>query len=138
MPHPSLVLTVRTRGKGTYEITGAVREAVTRSGVRQGIATVFIRHTSASLLITENADPSARADLEAWFERHVPPEKWFTHTLEGPDDMTSHIKAAITRSSEVIPVVDGEPVLGTWQGIFVFEHRDAAHTREVVVTVTGA
>lgn len=129
---------VRTRGKGTYEITGEVEEIVQASGVRTGTATVFIRHTSASLVIYENADPSARKDLHAWFERMVPegdPE--LTHTLEGPDDSTSHLRMALTRSSEVIPVVGGKLTLGTWQGIFLFEHRKTPHARTVDVMVAG-
>ena len=130
-------LSVRTRGPGTYDITPAVQDAVARSGVKQGTVTAFIRHTSASLLISENADPSARRDLHAWFDRTFRDEPWFTHTLEGPDDMPSHLRAAVTRTSEVIPVVDGHLALGTWQGLFVFEHRTAPHTRTVIATVLG-
>ncbi len=129
---------VRTRGKGTYEITGEVAEIVQASGVRTGTATVFIRHTSASLVIYENADPSARKDLHAWFERMVPegdPE--LTHNLEGPDDSTRHLRMVLTRSSEVIPVVGGKLTLGTWQGIFLFEHRKKPHARTVDVVVAG-
>lgn len=131
-------LTVSTRGKGTYEITGAVEEIVRRSGVRTGTVTVFLQHTSASLVIFENADPSARADLEAYFERLVPEDTdYFVHTAEGPDDSTSHIRMALTRSSETIPVARGEMQLGTWQGIFVFEHRRGAHQRRLAVNVMG-
>ena len=130
---------VRTRGKGTYGITREVAEIVAASGVRTGMVTVFVRHTSASLVIMENADPSARADLEAYFDRLVPEDApYFTHTCEGPDDMPSHIRMALTRTSEVIPVVGGRMALGTWQGIFLFEHRRAPHRREVVVSVVGA
>lgn len=131
-------LTVRTRGKGTYEITGDVERVVKESGVRTGTATVFLQHTSASLVIYENADPSAREDLHAWFDRLVPEDdpRWI-HTSEGPDDTTSHLRMALTRTSEVIPVVGGRLALGTWQGIFVFEHRRAPHARRVVVSVMG-
>ncbi len=126
------------RGSGTHEITGLVAREVTRSGIRQGIATVFCRHTSASLVIMENADPSARRDLEAWLDRLVPEDdRRFTHTLEGADDMPSHIKMALTRSSETVPVGGGALLLGTWQGIFLWEHRRAPHARTLVVTVLG-
>lgn len=129
-------LIIETRGKGLTEITDRVREVVARSGVEDGLCTVFIRHTSASLTIQENADPSARRDLEDWIERHVPEgDLHFTHTAEGPDDMPSHIRAALTDVSLSIPVMDGRMVLGTWQGIYVWEHRRAAHARRVVVQV---
>jgi secondary thiamine-phosphate synthase enzyme len=129
---------VRTRGKGTYEITSEVREIVRRSGISTGIVTVFVRHTSASLVIMENADPSARRDLEMFFEKLVPEDTpWFVHTMEGPDDMPSHIRMALTRTSEVIPVVEGRMTLGTWQGVFLFEHRCAPHLREIVVSILG-
>lgn len=131
--------TVRTRGKGTLEMTGEVAEVVGRSGIQTGTVTVFVRHTSASLVIMENADPSARRDLEQFFERLVPEDTpWFIHTAEGPDDMPSHIRMALTRTSEVIPIMRGRMTLGTWQGIFLFEHRRAPHHREVVVGVTGS
>lgn len=130
--------TCATRGKGTYEITDRVHAIVRASRVRTGTATVFVRHTSCSLVIFENADPSARTDLHAFFERLVPEDSpWFVHTAEGPDDMPSHLRMALTRTSEVIPVLDGRLALGTWQGIFLFEHRRAPHTREIVVSVTG-
>lgn len=128
----------RTRGKGTYEITGEVAAIVQRSGIKTGTVTVFVRHTSASLVIMENADPDARRDLEAFFDHLVPEDTpYFIHTAEGPDDMPSHIRMALTRTSEVIPVVGGRPALGTWQGIFLFEHRRAPHQREMVVSVVG-
>jgi secondary thiamine-phosphate synthase enzyme len=129
---------VRTRGKGTLEITDEVARIVMASGVRTGTATVFLQHTSASLVIYENADPSARADLHAFFERLVPEDgpHWI-HTLEGPDDTTSHLRMALTRTSETIPVQAGRLTLGTWQGIFIFEHRRAPHTRRLVVSVVG-
>jgi secondary thiamine-phosphate synthase enzyme len=131
--------TVQTRGKGTYEITSAVARVVTASGIRTGMATVFLQHTSASLMIYENADPSAREDLHNYFEKIAPEDDpdW-VHTLEGPDDTTSHLRMALTRTAETIPVIEGRMALGTWQGIFVFEHRRAAHSRRVVVSVVGA
>ena len=105
----------------------------------EGNVTVFVRHTSASLVIMENADPSARRDLEEFFERLVPEDSdYFVHTMEGPDDMPSHIRMALTRTSEVIPVTRGRMALGTWQGVFLFEHRRASHKREIVVSVVGA
>ena len=129
---------VRTHGKGTIEITRDVAEIVRQSGIRSGQVTVFVRHTSASLVIMESADPSARRDLERFFEELVPEDTpWFIHTSEGPDDMPSHIRMALTRTSEVIPVLDGRMTLGTWQGIFLFEHRRAPHHREIVVSVVG-
>ncbi|HVF70672.1 MAG TPA: secondary thiamine-phosphate synthase enzyme YjbQ [Chthoniobacterales bacterium] len=131
-------LQIRTKGKGTYEITDQVAAAAARSGVGTGTATVFVQHTSASLVIFENADRSARIDLEEYFERLVPEDAdYFTHTSEGPDDSTSHIRMVLTRSSEVIPITKGELHLGTWQGIFLFEHRRSPHLRRVVVTILG-
>ena len=130
---------VHTRGKGTVEITQAVARILQESGVRIGTATVFLQHTSASLVIYENADPSARVDLHEFFERLVPEgSDYFVHTDEGPDDMPSHLRMVLTRTSEVIPVAQGRLQLGTWQGIFLFEHRRAPHTRTVVVSVLGA
>jgi secondary thiamine-phosphate synthase enzyme len=128
---------VRTKGKGTYEITGEVEEIVARSKVRTGTATVFVRHTSCSLVIMENAAPAARRDLENFFERLVPEDADYEHDDEGPDDSTSHIRMALTRTTEVMPIADGKLQLGTWQGIFLFEHRRAAHTRRLTVTVIG-
>ena len=129
---------VQTQGKGTYEITGAVERIVRESGVRTGTATVFVQHTSASLVIYENADPSARVDLHAFFERLVPEgSDYFVHTDEGPDDMPSHLRMVLTRTSEVVPLAQGRLQLGTWQGIFLFEHRRQPHRRNVVVTVMG-
>ena len=130
---------VVTQGKGTYEISDEVAEVVRCSGISEGNVTVFVRHTSASLVIMENADPSARRDLEEFFERLVPEDSdYFVHTMEGPDDMPSHIRMALTRTSEVIPVVRGRMALGTWQGVFLFEHRRASQKREIVVGVVGA
>jgi secondary thiamine-phosphate synthase enzyme len=131
-------LTIGTRGKGTYEVTDAVQRLVTKSGVAVGTVTIFCQHTSCSLVIMENADRSARTDLERWLERLVPEnDPHFTHTYEGPDDMPSHIKMALTRTSEVVPVSGGKMLLGTWQGIFLWEHRVHSHTRRLVVTVMG-
>jgi secondary thiamine-phosphate synthase enzyme len=130
--------TVPTHGKGTTEITEACERIVRASGIRTGIATVFVSHTSCSLLIYENADPSARMDLHEFFERLVPESTpWFVHTLEGPDDMPSHLRMALTRTSEVIPVMEGRLALGTWQGIYLFEHRRDPHQRQIVVSVVG-
>lgn len=128
---------IRTRGKGTYEITAEVTRIVRESGIQTGTVTVFIRHTSASLVIYENADPSARTDLHDYFEKIAPEGGSYVHTLEGRDDTTSHLRMALTRTSEVIPIVGGRMTLGTWQGIFVFEHRRASHSRIVDVAVVG-
>ncbi|WP_221030641.1 secondary thiamine-phosphate synthase enzyme YjbQ [Actomonas aquatica] len=132
------LLNISTRGQGTTEVTREVARIVERSGLRTGTVTVFCQHTSCSLVIMENADPSARRDLEGWLDRLVPPDDpHFTHTYEGPDDMPSHIKMSLTRTSEVVAFGDGELLLGTWQGIFLWEHRTAAHRRRLVVTVVG-
>lgn len=129
---------VRTRGKGLHEITRRVQEVVATSGVADGLCTVMIQHTSASLTIQENADPSARRDLEAWMERHVPEgDPHFTHTAEGPDDMPSHIRAALTATTLSIPVEGGRLALGTWQGIYLWEHRTRGSARRCVVHVGG-
>jgi secondary thiamine-phosphate synthase enzyme len=134
----SAEFTFQTQGKGTYEITQKIAEIVRASKIQTGLATVFIQHTGASLTIFENADVTARADLEAFFQRLVPEgAAYFSHTLEGPDDMPSHIRMVLTRSSESIPVRRGELALGTWQGIFVYEHRQAPHRRSVAVSVIG-
>ena len=132
----SCQLTLETSGRGLVEFTQQVVAAVREAGVSDGLCTVFVRHTSASLTIQENADPSARHDLENWLTRLVPEEDpSFTHTAEGPDDMPSHIKAALTATSLTIPIIDGQLALGTWQGVFLWEHRRAAHTRRVVIQV---
>jgi secondary thiamine-phosphate synthase enzyme len=129
-------LSIHTRGPGLHEITREVAAAVAASGTDEGLCTVFIRHTSASLTIQENADPSARRDLEAWLDRLVPErDPLYTHTAEGPDDMPAHIKAFLTATSLSIPIVDGELGLGTWQGIYVWEHRRRHGPREVLVHV---
>lgn len=129
---------VTTGGKGTYEISDTIARIVADSGIDSGQVTILLRHTSASLILMENADPSARRDLERWFDRLVrEDDPDFVHTLEGPDDMPSHIRMVLTRSSEVIPVHRGRMTLGTWQGIFIFEHRRQPHDRRIAVTVIG-
>ncbi len=138
MPVHQTTLAIRTAGQGTYDITEQVAREVQRSGVATGVVTMFCQHTSCSFVIMENADPTARRDLEAWLDRLVPeddPE--FEHTAEGPDDMPSHIKMALTRTSENVPIGEHRLLLGTWQGIYLWEHRRAAHIRRVIVTVTG-
>ena len=138
MPLHQATLTVRAGRAGLHEITEAVAREVTRSGLHQGVATIFCQHTSCSLEIMENADPSARRDLEAWLDRLVPErDPHFTHTLEGDDDMPAHIKMALTRTSESVPLAGGRMLLGTWQGIFLWEHRHAAPARHIIVTVIG-
>ncbi|MEI6517916.1 MAG: secondary thiamine-phosphate synthase enzyme YjbQ [bacterium] len=128
------VLSIRTRGQGLYEITDQVSQLVVESDRNEGLCTVFVRHTSASLTIQENADPSARADLERWLNRLVPEnDALYTHTAEGADDMPSHIKAILTDVSLSIPIMHGELVLGRWQGIYLWEHRRVGQLREVVV-----
>ena len=132
----SEVLAISTSGQGMYEITDQIRSVVDAAGIREGLCTVFVQHTSASLTIQENADPSAQHDLEQWLQRLVPEsDPTFTHTAEGPDDMPSHIKAALTSTSLGIPILNGRLTLGTWQGVYLWEHRRAPHTRRVVVHV---
>lgn len=129
-------LSIRIPGPGLHEVTDRIRDAVRESGVPEGLCTVFIQHTSASLTIQENADPSARRDLENWLKRLVPEnDPLYTHTSEGPDDMPSHIRAALTATSLSIPVIDGELGLGTWQGIYVWEHRRHSSARRLLVHV---
>jgi secondary thiamine-phosphate synthase enzyme len=135
--HPAS-FSLRTSGKGTYEITRQVAEVVSESGVKTGTVTVFVQHTSASLVIMENADPSARTDLHAFFDHLVPEDTpYFIHTYEGPDDMPSHIRTILSGPSEVVPVIDGRMTLGTWQGLFLFEHREHSHTRNIIIMVQG-
>jgi secondary thiamine-phosphate synthase enzyme len=130
-------LTVSAPHPGLHEITREVAGAVADCGVEEGLATLFIQHTSASLTIQENADPSARRDLEAWLVRLVPEDDpLWTHTAEGPDDMPSHVRTALTATTLSIPIVDGRLALGTWQGIFLWEHRRARHSRRLVLHVT--
>jgi len=128
---------VRTNGKGTYEITDEVQEKIDKSGVRNGVVTIFVQHTSCSLTMMENAAPAARRDVERFFEKLVPEDADYEHDDEGPDDMPSHIRTVLTRTSETVPIIDGKMQLGTWQGIFLFEHRRAPHRRKVSVTIIG-
>ena len=129
---------VDSRGRGTREITGEVGRIVRASGIARGLCTVFLHHTSASLILSENADPSVRADLERYFARLVPDgDPIFRHTAEGPDDMPAHIRAILTQNSLTIPVAGGRCDLGTWQGLFLWEHRTAPHRRRVTVSVIG-
>ena len=129
---------VGTKGKGTYEITNLVSDGPRESGFSNGIVSVFVQHTSCSLVIMENADPTARVDLERFMEELVPEDyPNFVHTLEGPDDMPSHIKMALTRTSEQIPFANGQLQLGSWQGLFLWEHRAAPHHRRLILTYLG-
>lgn len=135
-------LSISTSGPGLTEFTRQTRQFVRESGVSEGLLTVFVRHTSCSLLIQENADPDVQADLQAFFRRLVPHSDdpsmgWIIHDAEGPDDMPAHIKAALTQTSIGIPVSGGEMLLGTWQGLYLFEHRDRPHTRQVVLHLLG-
>ncbi len=131
-------ITVETRGGGLYEITRQVIGWVAGTSIREGLLTLHVRHTSASLVIQENADPDVRDDLERFFARLVPRgDPLFRHTVEGPDDMPAHVRAALTATSLSVPVVDGAPALGTWQGIFLWEHRDAPHRRRVAAHILG-
>ena len=131
-------LSIATPGRGLHEITAKVQAAVRRAAAREGLCTLFVRHTSASLLIQENADPSARRDLERWLDRLVPDgDPFYRHDTEGPDDMPGHIKAALTATSLSIPIREAQLVLGTWQGIYLWEHRLRGATREVVLHIGG-
>ncbi|WHA42063.1 secondary thiamine-phosphate synthase enzyme YjbQ [Agrobacterium larrymoorei] len=140
MPQKSIVLS--THGQGLYEFTADVAEFVRSCDISEGLLTVFVRHTSCSLIIQENADPDVQRDLKQFFARLVPPSsdpsmRWVIHTMEGPDDMPAHIKSALTQVSIGIPVSKGKLVLGTWQGIYLFEHRDHPHRREVVLHLSS-
>ncbi|WP_411032847.1 secondary thiamine-phosphate synthase enzyme YjbQ [Shinella sp. BYT-45] len=135
---PQTIVTVSTRGQGLYEFTDEAEAFVRDAGIGEGVLTVFVRHTSCSLLVQENADPDVRRDLDRFFRRLVPPSddpsmRWIVHTMEGPDDMPAHIKAALTQVSIGIPVMAGRLALGTWQGLYLFEHRDRPHRREIVL-----
>jgi secondary thiamine-phosphate synthase enzyme len=135
---PQRLIEISTRGQGLYEFTREVEIFVREAGVTEGLLTVFVRHTSCSLLIQENADPDVQQDLDRFFRRLVPPSddpsmRWVVHTMEGPDDMPAHIKAALTQVSIGIPVMAGRLALGTWQGLYLFEHRDRPHRREIVL-----
>jgi len=129
---------IRTNGKGTYEITELVTDGLKESGLADGLVSIFVQHTSCSLVIMENADPSARVDLERFMEELVPEDyPYFIHTHEGPDDMPSHVKMALTRTSEQIPFANGKLQLGTWQGLFLWEHRASPHNRRLILTFLG-
>ena len=131
-------LTIETHGPGLTEFTGKAAEIVAASGIETGLANIFCRHTSASLLIQENADPDVQQDLVAFFKRLVPDgDPLFIHRAEGPDDMSAHVKTALTQTTLTIPIADGALMLGTWQGIYLFEHRHRPHTRSVVVQLIG-
>src|SRR5262245_49776513 len=131
-------LEVRTDGKRLYEITDQIESKIDKCGIQNGTVTVFVQHTSCSVVIMENADPTARRDLEEFLERLVPENTdYFTHNSEGSDDMPSHIRMVLTRTSETVPIAGGKMQLGTWQGIFLFEHRRAAHRRKVSITMIG-
>lgn len=128
---------VDSRGKGFTNITEALREVVSASGVRTGLCTVFVQHTSASLVIQENADPAVLRDLERWLSDLAPESRRWEHDDEGPDDMPAHARSALTKTSEVIPITDGRLALGTWQGVYLWEHRTRPHQRRIVVHVSG-
>ncbi len=129
-------LTVRTRGQGLYEVTREVSDATRGSGIAEGLCTIFVRHTSASLVIQENADPSAKLDLERWIARLVPEgDPFYTHDSEGPDDMPAHIRAALTNTSLSIPILGGTLALGAWQGVYLWEHRRLGSPRELVLHI---
>ncbi|WP_275783762.1 secondary thiamine-phosphate synthase enzyme YjbQ [Pararhizobium gei] len=139
---PQTILTLSTRGAGLYEFTGEADAFLRTAGAGEGLLAVFVRHTSCSLVIQENADPDVRRDLDQFFKRLVPPStdpsmRWVVHTDEGADDMPAHIKAALTQVSIGIPVAGGRMMLGTWQGLYLFEHRDRPHRREIVLHVSG-
>ncbi len=132
------LIQVDTRGRGTYDLSSDVQSAVQASGIVTGICHLFIRHTSASLMICENADPAVMRDLESFMSRQAPDgDPMFTHTAEGPDDMPSHVRSILTQSDLNIPIQDGRCALGTWQGIYLWEHRLAPHQRKVVLTIQG-
>lgn len=131
-------LEFRTRGRGTTDVTGEVQRAVAATGVRTGVCTVFLQHTSASLILCENADPDVRRDLETILSRLAPDaDPAYRHDAEGPDDMAAHARSILTSSSFTIPVAEGQLTLGTWQGLYLYEHRHAPHSRSIVVTVLG-
>ena len=131
-------LQVATTGRGTYDLTRQVQDAVAASGIRIGTCHVFVRHTSASLMLCENADPAVRRDLESFMRKTVPDgDPMFTHTAEGPDDMPAHVRSVLTQSDLSLPVADGRCALGTWQGIYLWEHRIAPHRRRVMLTIAG-
>lgn len=129
---------VSTRGRGTYDISDRIQQAVRDAGLRTGMCHVFIRHTSASLIVCENADPAVRRDLETFMSRQVPDgDPMFTHDAEGPDDMPAHVRSILTRSDLNLPIRNGNCALGTWQGVYLWEHRLAGHERSILLTLTG-
>lgn len=131
-------MTIATTGRGSYDLSERVQRAVRQSGIRTGSCQVFIRHTSASLMLCENADPEVRRDLESFMSRLVPDgDPLFEHTAEGPDDMPAHVRTVLTQSDLNLPITDGRCALGTWQGVYLWEHRHAAHERTVVLTING-
>ncbi len=133
----SPILTVATTGRGFYDVTAEIQAYVQHSGVARGLCNVFLQHTSASLLISENADASVRRDLQTWLDELAPEGDDYEHDDEGPDDMPAHLRAALLRTSETVPVIGGKLALGTWQAIYVVEHRRRAHSRRVVITIVG-
>lgn len=130
-------LVISTKGKGTYELTDEIQGKIENANIRSGTVTVFVQHTSCSLTMMENAAPAARRDVERFLDKLVPEDADYEHDDEGPDDMPSHIRMVLTRTSETIPIVDGKMQLGTWQGIFLFEHRRDSHRRRVHITIIG-
>lgn len=136
--HYQKVLDISTRGKSLQRFTHQVQRIVSESGITTGLCTVFIRHTSASLTIQENADPDVLVDLENFLAKLVPDGDHYVHSAEGPDDMPAHIRSVLTSTSETIPIVNGRLALGTWQGLYLWEHRDRGHTREIVIHLMGS
>jgi secondary thiamine-phosphate synthase enzyme len=134
----STVVRVPTKGRGLYDVTHEVRAFVATTGVLTGLCSVFVRHTSASLVVQENADPSVLRDLERWMAKLAPEGAMYEHDDEGPDDMPGHLRSSVTRTSETLPIAGGRLLLGTWQAVYLWEHRSAPHAREVVLTVIGA
>ena len=137
MTHYQQLLQVNTSGKSLSKITSKVKEAVLKSGVKTGLCNLFLRHTSASLIIQENADPNVLLDLEKFISKLVPEGNYYIHSAEGPDDMPAHIRSVLTHTSEQIPIINGKLVLGTWQGIYVWEHRQRGHQRDLVIHISG-
>lgn len=130
-------LSISTRGKDFHRITREVEEVVTESGIKTGLCTIFVRHTSASLVIQENADPDVLVDLSNFFAQLVPESGRYIHSTEGPDDMPAHIRSVLTKTSEQIPIIQNQLVLGTWQGIYLWEHRKSGHKRDIIVHISG-
>ena len=130
-------LKVKTRGKDFHRITGEVEDVVSQSGIKTGLCTIFVRHTSASLIIQENADPDVLRDLSNFFSKLVPEDFSYIHSTEGSDDMPAHIRSVLTKTSEQVPISCGRLVLGTWQGIYLWEHRQRSHQREIIIHING-